>query len=78
MVTELTDLLSILTQLVDLEDQMSDLLTDVLANPLLTRAQLATDGTAWPTAESDHQARITPTETLFDVDTGASDGGEDE
>jgi hypothetical protein len=68
--TELTNLLSILTQLVDLEDQMSDLLTDVLASPLLTRAQLETDGVQWPTGDDDRRPRITATGTLFDaVDT---------
>lgn len=62
--TELTDLLSILTQLADLEDHMADLLTDVLAAPLVSKAQLAKDGVEWPQSDTDRRPRIVATGTL--------------
>jgi len=48
----------------EFEGSVRDLLTDVLAGPLLTRAQLANDGVAWASRERDHQARISATGTL--------------
>lgn len=62
--TELTNLLSILTQLVDLEDQMAELLTDILASPLLSMNQLAADGVAWPNSDADRRPRLVATDTL--------------
>ena len=62
--TELTNLLSILTQLVDLEDQMAELLTDILASPLLYMNQLAADGVAWPNSDADRRPRLVATDTL--------------
>lgn len=61
---ELSNLLSILTQLVELEDQMAALLTDVLASPLLTKSQLAVDGAKWPQNDVDRRPRLQATETL--------------
>ncbi|WP_082317792.1 type ISP restriction/modification enzyme [Streptomyces sp. NRRL WC-3549] len=63
--TELTNLLSILTQLVNLEDQMSDLLTDVIASEIFTRQELAAAGTQWPTTDADRRPRLTVTGGLF-------------
>lgn len=66
--TELTNLLAILTQLADLEDQMSDLLADVIAAPILTREGLSTDGVRWPANDRDRQPRIPVTGTLMDLE----------
>ena len=62
---ELTNLLSILTQLVDLTDDASDLLGRIVAGPLLTRTDLAKDGVEWPTTEADHGPRGNVAEGLF-------------
>jgi len=48
---ELTNLLSILTQQVTLEDQMNDLLQDIVVGPLLTRSDLAEQGVVWPATD---------------------------
>lgn len=61
---ELTNLLSILTQLVQLEDDMADLLTDILTSPTLTRDQLAESGVRWPTSDMDRIPRIPAIGTL--------------
>ncbi|MCY1659269.1 DNA methyltransferase [Dietzia sp. SL131] len=62
--TELTELLSILTQLVNLEDQMADLLIDVIAAPQLTKDDLAGDGVKWPISDADRQPRLVTDGTL--------------
>lgn len=56
--SELTNLLSILTQLCQLEDDMADLLIDVIANPTLTRTELAALGVKWPVTDRDRAPRI--------------------
>lgn len=56
--SELTNLLSILTQLCQLEDAMADLLIDVIANPILTRTELAALGVKWPVTDRDRAPRI--------------------
>jgi Type ISP C-terminal specificity domain/N-6 DNA Methylase len=64
---ELTNLLSILTQHVALEDQMNDLLQDIVVGPLLTRSDLAEQGVVWP--DTDRRAPRSPlTGTLLEVD----------
>lgn len=62
--TELTEILSVLTQLVILEDQMGDLLIDVIAAPLLTKDDLAGDGVKWPLSDADRQPRLVVDGTL--------------
>lgn len=64
--TELTNLLSILTQLVDLEDQMSDLLTDVIATEIFTREELAAAGVRWPASDADRRPHMAVTGGMFD------------
>lgn len=64
--TELTNLLSILTQLVGLEDQMGELLTDVLATPILTRNELVADGVRWPTDGRDQRPAMPVAGALLD------------
>ncbi|WP_369068739.1 type ISP restriction/modification enzyme [Kineococcus terrestris] len=65
--SDLLDLLSILTRLVELEDDQQQLLDAVLAAPVLTRAELAAQDVHWPQASSDRAARTaTP---LSDPDT---------
>jgi len=64
---ELANLLSILTQLAVLEDEMGDLLVDVLAAPIVTRAELAKAGAVWPKSEADHGPRKAVTGGLLDV-----------
>ena len=44
---ELTNLLSVLTQLIALEDQMNDVLQDIVVGPLLTRSALAERGVSY-------------------------------
>ncbi|WP_255029151.1 type ISP restriction/modification enzyme [Rhodococcus sp. GA1] len=56
--TELTELLSILSQLVALEEQMADLLVDVIAAPLLAKSDLSDAGAKWPTSDADRKPRI--------------------
>lgn len=62
--TELTNLLSILTQLTVIEDQMADLLSDTLASPLISKEDLASDGVEWPQSDHDRRPRIVATDTL--------------
>jgi hypothetical protein len=63
---ELTNLLSILAQLVALEDDMADLLSDVLAAPLLTRDELANEGVSWPDSDADRRSNLPMTGELLD------------
>ncbi|QNV40261.1 N-6 DNA methylase [Rothia amarae] len=46
---EFSELLSVLTHLVNLEEQQKKLLTKVLANPLFLREKLEEQGVVWPT-----------------------------
>lgn len=62
---ELTNLLSIVTQLVELTDEASDLLGRIVAGPLLTRTELASQGVAWPRTEDDHGPKGNLAEGLF-------------
>lgn len=55
--TELIDLLTVLTRLVDLEAEQAQLLEDVLAGPVLTMDALATEGVRWPAGPSDRKPR---------------------
>lgn len=64
---ELTDLLTVLTRLVDLEPVQADLLDRVLAGPLVSKQSLAKDGTAWPKVKADRRAR-------HSAATGSTDG----
>lgn len=62
---ELSELLSVLTQLVALEEQMGELLQDVVVGPQLTRSALAAQGVVWP--ETDRRVpRMSLTGTLLD------------
>jgi len=69
---ELTDVLSVLTQLVELTDDMSNLLADIVAGPVLTRDQLAADGVHWPVDDTDRLPHATLAGTL--LDTGSHPG----
>lgn len=64
--TEMSELLSTLTQLVLLEEEMNDLLSDVLAAPVFSRSELAHEGTSWPKGDMDRRPRKVATDTLFD------------
>lgn len=53
---DFTDLLSVLTQLVELEDDQADLLTRVLNGPVLSREMLnAEHGVKWPTSADERK-----------------------
>ena len=55
--TELIDLLTVLTRLVDLEADQAKLLDDVLAGDVLTMEALATQGVRWPSGPADRKPR---------------------
>ena len=52
---EFIDLLTVLTRLVELEPAQADLLTSVLARPLLSTDELRASGTRWPQTASDRK-----------------------
>jgi hypothetical protein len=54
---ELTDLLTVLTRLVEAEPAQADLLDRILAGPLLTMADLADRGVHWPKSPRDRKPR---------------------
>lgn len=54
---EFTDLLTVLTRLVDLEPAQEELLGRILAFDLITAKELAVAGTRWPTRKSDRVPR---------------------
>lgn len=56
--TEFTDLLSVLTRLVNLESDQSMLLEQVLEQPVLTSEELARRGTQWPRSRRDRIVRM--------------------
>jgi hypothetical protein len=69
---EFTDLLTVLTRLVDAEPAQQDLLVRVLAGPILTMPTLAEHGARWPTTAADRKPDLTapvadesPTDRLF-------------
>jgi hypothetical protein len=69
---EFTDLLTVLTRLVDAEPAQQDLLDRVLAKPVLTMPTLAEHGVHWPTTPADRKpaftsaaAPTTPSDRLF-------------
>lgn len=69
---EFTDLLTVLTRLVDAEPAQAALLDRVLAGPLLTLPTLAEHGVRWPTSTADRKPDFTapvteeaPVERLF-------------
>jgi len=53
--TELIDLLTVLTRLVELEPAQADLLARVVAGPVLTVEDLRTAGVRWPTTAADRK-----------------------
>ncbi|WHP16314.1 type ISP restriction/modification enzyme [Cellulomonas sp. ES6] len=55
--TELIDLLTVLTRLVELEPAQADLLDAILAGPVLTVAALQAAGVRWPTTAKDRRPR---------------------
>lgn len=59
--SELIDLLTVLTRLVDLEPAQADLLDRILAGPLLSSADLSKAGTRWPTNPKDRKPRYSLT-----------------
>ena len=69
---ELSNLLSILGQLVALEEEMSELLTDILAGALLSRGDLSTAGAVWPTSAADRRPRASAEGTIFSPDSSPS------
>lgn len=64
---ELSELLSVLTQLVALEDDMTDLLDDILAAPLLSKTELTDLGARWPQTENDHKPSLPVAGGLLDA-----------
>lgn len=62
---ELTQLLAVLTQLIELEEPLQELLTHVLAGPLLTRTALRDLGTTWPSSDR-RRPRLPITGPLFE------------
>jgi hypothetical protein len=54
---EFIDLLTVLTRLAELEPEQAELLTDVLANPVVTCTDLATAGVRWPQTPKDRKPR---------------------
>ena len=66
---ELTDLLTVLTRIVELETAQADLLLDILAGPLLSVESLRAAGVQWPSTRAHRRARhptAGPAEVLFD------------
>ncbi|WP_152989872.1 type ISP restriction/modification enzyme [Frankia sp. ACN1ag] len=55
--TELIDLLTVITRLIDLEPLQADLLTHVLAGPVQTYKSLQVGGTRWPSEQKDRRPR---------------------
>ena len=55
--SELLDLLSVLTRLVDLEEAQLELLDEIMAAPLVSRDMLASAGAAWPVGDKDPQRK---------------------
>lgn len=55
---ELSELLTVLTQLVAMEGTAEDLLAAVLEAPMLTKTTLAGLGTTWPSATRDHDPKM--------------------
>jgi hypothetical protein len=55
--TELVELLTVLTRLVDLEPQQADLLERVVTGPILTMDALTTAGVRWPRTAADRKPR---------------------
>ncbi|PYF99068.1 N-6 DNA Methylase [Georgenia satyanarayanai] len=55
--TELIDLFTVLTRLVELEPEQAELLERVLAGPLLTMEELRLDGVRWPASAADRKPR---------------------
>lgn len=69
---EFTDLLTLLTRLIDAEPAQQELLDRVLAGPLLTMPTLQEHGARWPTTSADRKpdyasaaAAETPSDRLF-------------
>lgn len=56
--TDLVDLLTVLRRLVDLAPEQADLLGQIVAGPMLTKAGLAAAGTRWPTQATDRKVRF--------------------
>lgn len=57
---ELSELLSVVTQLVALEPSQQDLLERILIEEMITRDQLADAGVKWPTANKDRNPHLPP------------------
>ncbi|WP_230205260.1 type ISP restriction/modification enzyme [Parafrankia elaeagni] len=55
--TELLDLLTVLTRLIELEPIQEEILASVLAGPLLSRKALQISGTLWPAGPKDRKPR---------------------
>lgn len=55
--SDLLDLLSVLTRLVELEETQSELLDEIMAAPLASRDVLASAGTIWPPGDKDPQRK---------------------
>ena len=69
---EFTDLLTLLTRLVDAEPAQQDLLNRVLSGPLLTMPTLTQHGVRWPTTTAERKPDVTtptapeaPSDRLF-------------
>ncbi|MGV9528814.1 type ISP restriction/modification enzyme [Streptomyces cellulosae] len=74
--TELTILLSVLVQLVQLDDQMGELLTDIIANDIFTRDEFVAGGVQWPRSDGDRKPRMPVTGGLSDhLPDGGGEGG---
>ena len=56
--TELIELLSVLIQLVELEEHQADLLTRVLGGPLLSASDLEAAGVSWPKTNAQRAPRL--------------------
>ncbi len=57
---ELTDLLSVLKRLVEVQDKQATLLDAITSGPLLSRAWLGEHGVRWPATAADRKPRYTP------------------
>lgn len=71
--TEFTDLLTVLTRLVNLEPQQAELLEQILTGQLLTRDDLAAGGARWPARPADRKPRYPITSQEGTLDLTASD-----
>jgi hypothetical protein len=64
---EFTELLTVLTRLVSLEPAQAELLEQILAGELITKAELAATGVRWPESRNDRKPRRKVSDDALDI-----------